>query len=402
VDQKQRLIKHNAQDPLGTNLEATYNPSLVHIISFGLLSILGIVGLFNSTPSSAQSFLKTQISQESNSQRINLLSADYGPEVPKAIGGSEDIWVNNRLALLSPQVGIMTGTDFPQGVEVDSSGVVSYIVQKGDTLSEIAEQFDVSVNTIKWENNIGRTLGVGKELAILPVTGIRHTIAKDDTFGGIAKRYGVEIKDITIYNNIDDTKLVIGEKIIVPNGIKKEVTATKTVQRSVSSSAALLLSSSNYYIRPTTGRTSSLFGPRNGSYHYGIDFAAPTGTPIVAAADGTVVRTSCGSGYGKCLKIQHDNGTQTLYAHTHQLFVGLGKHKVESGETRASIAVQYGIASKHVIGQISVGKIVTVGFPVKQGQKIAAVGSTGRSTGPHLHFEIIESNGRKRDTNFLR
>jgi len=363
VDQKQRLIKHNAQDPLGTNLEATYNPSLVHIISFGLLSILGIVGLFNSTPSSAQSFLKTQISQESNSQRINLLSADYGPEVPKAIGGSEDIWVNNRLALLSPQVGIMTGMDFPQGVEVDSSGVVSYIVQKGDTLSEIAEQFDVSVNTIKWENNIGRTLGVGKELAILPVTGIRHTITKGDTFGGIAKRYGVEIEDITIYNDIDDTKLIVGKKIIVPNGVKKAAIVTRTMQRS--SSSPLSSSLSDYYRRPTTGPTTSLFGPRNRSYHYGIDFGAPRGTPIVASAAGTVVRTSCGSGYGKCLKIQHDNGTQTLYAHASRLFV-------------------------------------TTGTNVAQGQKIASVGSTGRSTGPHLHFEIIESNGRKKNPNFLR
>jgi len=365
VNRKQRLIKHNAQDPLDTYSKATYHSSLIHIVSFGLLSVLGIVGLFNSTPSSAESFISAQVSQESNSQRINLLSADYGPEIPQAIGGPEDIVVNKRLALLSPQIGMIVGNNPSQVIDVDPSGVVTYVVQKGDTLSEIAEEFDVSVNTIKWENNLGRTLSVGKKLDILPVTGIRHTIAKGDTFASIAKKYDVEIEDITIFNNIDDTKLVIGEKIIVPNGIKKEVTATKTVQRSVSSSAALSLSSSNYYIRPTTGRTSSLFGPRNGSYHYGIDFAAQTGTPIVAAADGTVVRTSCGSGYGKCLKIQHDNGTQTLYAHANRLFV-------------------------------------TTGTKVTQGQKIASVGSTGRSTGPHLHFEIIESNGRKRNTNFLR
>ena len=82
-------------------------------------------------------------------------------------------------------------------------------------------------------------------------------------------------------------------------------------------------------------------------------------------AAGTVIKTSCGSGYGKCLVIQHGNGTQTLYAHASALYVN-------------------------------------VGTQVKQGQKIAAVGSTGRSTGNHLHFEIIEANGKKRNTNFFK
>jgi murein DD-endopeptidase MepM/ murein hydrolase activator NlpD len=351
-----RLIKPIAQDPSGDHT-ATYHQSIVHVISFGLLSLIGIVGLFNSTPSSAESFLKGKINDTTNSQTVSLLSPNYSLEIPQATGGPNDIIIHDRLALLSPQVGMITGYQALPNIEVDPFGIITYIVQKGDTLSEIAEKFDVSANTIRWENDLGKTLSEGKDLQILPVTGVRHTIAKGDTFAKIAKTYDVEAEDITVFNNIDDTKLLVGNKIIVPNGIKREAVAVTKSNTSSSSSLSILATLSSArgeYIRPTTGVLTSKMGPRNGSFHYGIDYGAPTGTPIVATAAGTVIKTSCGSGYGKCMIIQHANGTQSLYAHTSQLFV-------------------------------------TTGTKVKQGQRIAAVGSTGRSTGPHLHFEIRDS-----------
>lgn len=318
------------------------------------------MALFNSTPSSAESILRAQTTNKMNSQRAEILSPNYAVVIPKAIGGSNDIIVNNRLALLSPQVGMATGSRSIQKIEVDPAGIVSYVIQKGDTLSEIAEKFDVSVNTIRWENNLGKTLRVGKELRILPVTGVRHTIAKGDTFGKIAKKYDVEIEDITIFNNIDATKLQAGKKIIIPNGVKPKTTPSKSSVSSSSSKVTLakLASAKGDYITPTSGRITSKMGSRSGRYHYGIDYGAPTGTPIVATRSGKVIKTSCGSGYGKCLVIKHDNGTQSLYAHASRIFV-------------------------------------TVGTQVKQGQKVAAVGSTGRSTGPHLHFEIRNSASGK-------
>jgi murein DD-endopeptidase MepM/ murein hydrolase activator NlpD len=303
------------------------------------------------------------IQDNSNSQTMNILRPSYTVEIPQASGGPSDIVVNNKLAYLIPQVGMGTGIRALNRPQIDIDGIVGYIVQKGDTLSEIAETYDVSINTIKWENNIGNSIKPGQELRILPVTGIRHTIKEGDTFGKIAKTYNVDIEDITIYNDIDETGLSIGEKIIIPNGIRKAA-KQRTVRKTKGTSTA----SSNdksYYRRPTSGRVTSSFGPRKGSYHYGIDYGAPTGTPIVAAATGTVVRTTCGSGYGKCLIVQHSNGTQSLYAHASKLYV-------------------------------------SVGTQVKQGQKIAAVGSTGRSTGPHLHFEIKNSNGSKMNVNFLK
>ncbi|MFT6361068.1 MAG: murein DD-endopeptidase MepM/ murein hydrolase activator NlpD [Candidatus Paceibacteria bacterium] len=331
----------------------------------GGIFALGIIGLFSSSPSSA-SIITTPKGDTINSQRVALLSPNYGVEIPLAIGGPDDIHVNNRLALLSPQVGIVTGTTSIKNIEVDPDGIVVYVVQDGDTLSEIAESFDISSNTITWENKLGKTIRPGQELRILPVTGVRHTIAKGDTFGEIANRYDVEIEDITIFNDIDATKLIPGKKIIIPNGT---IAAQKKSTSSVTSSGGSKVSSSKvnngYYRRPTVGAVTSKFGPRKGRYHYGIDYGGRTGTPIVAAADGTVIKTSCGSGYGKCLVIQHGNGTQSLYAHASKIYIG-------------------------------------VGTQVKRGQKVAAIGSTGRSTGPHLHFEIIEYNGKKRNVNFLR
>lgn len=295
---------------------------------------------------------------------MDVLSPNYTVEIPQAIGGASDINVNNKLAYLVPQVGVTTGIRALNAPQVDHDGIVSYIVQKGDTLSQIAETYDVSINTIKWENNTGNSIKPGQELRILPVTGVRHSIKKGDTFGKIAKTYDVEIEDITVYNDLSETELPIGKKIIIPNGIKKTVvTSTRSVGKKSTVTASR--SDQSYYRRPTTGRVTSKFGPRSGRYHYGIDYGAPTGTPIIATANGTVVKTSCGSGYGKCLVLQHGNGTQSLYAHASKLYV-------------------------------------SVGTQVKQGQKIAAVGSTGRSTGPHLHFEIIKSNGSKMNVNFLR
>jgi len=118
------------------------------------------------------------------------------------------------------------------------------------------------------------------------------------------------------------------------------------------------------FIRPTSGRETSRFGPRRGGFHTGLDIAAPMGTPIFAAASGTVTRSGpSGTGFGIIVAIDHGNGVETLYAHN-------SRNVVEAGQT------------------------------VAQGQKIAEVGSTGNSTGPHLHFEI-RHNGRALNPNLF-
>lgn len=290
-----------------------------------------------------------------------LLVSTIGIEIQKSIGGPDAPYIED--GLLHPYAG--TSSTAVANVRQDKDGISYYTIQEGDTLSEVAELFTVTENTIIWENNIAKTVKVGQELRILPISGIRHTIGKGDTISKIAERYQVDQEDVSIYNGLSDGTLIVGKTIIVPNGVKpvekKEGKKTSIYsKKSVSSNKAGTnsLISGGYYVRPTSGPVTSPFGPRNGSYHYGIDYGAPIGTPIVAAASGKVAKTSCGSGYGVCLVVQHDNGTQTLYAHLNEMYVSSGE-KVSQGET------------------------------------IAALGNTGRSTGPHLHFEIINSNGQK-------
>jgi len=304
-------------------------------------------------PDSNSQSIRSQEKGGDNSQQMPLLAPSFAFEVPKAVGGPDAPYIEE--GMMHPYVGYTSSAT--SQVEQDEDGISYYIVQKGDTISEIAELFNVSSNTIAWENNLGSSIKIGQELRILPVTGIRHKVVKGDTIGSIARKYDVESEDITVYNSIDESRLVVGKEIVVPNGVKQAV-VVKASSSSKTYSTPTISVGSGYYIRPTGGTITSNFGPRSLGYHYGIDYGAPTGTPIVASASGTVIKTTCGSGYGNCLIIAHSNGTQTLYAHASVLYV-------------------------------------STGVQVKQGQKIAAVGSTGRSTGPHLHFEIIKSNGQK-------
>lgn len=348
-----RLIEHHSNKTI--DHQSYTKRSVQGVVLFSALSITALlIGSLQYTQAS-----EPTNSTQTNSQQMALLRSHIAVEIPQAIGGPDAPYIEE--AVLHPYVGLSSQVNV-SNVERDKNGISYYIVQEGDTLSEIAELFAVSVNTIKWENDLGNTITVGQELRILPITGIRHTIKKGDTISGIADTYNVEEEDITIFNGVNESQLVIGEKILVPNGVKQVARSTSQTSRSTSTPRQVATTrtsvSNGFFVRPTSGPVTSGFGPRWGSYHYGIDYGAPTGTPIVAAASGTVVKTTCGSGYGNCLVIQHGSGLQTLYAHASVLYVGAGTE-------------------------------------VKQGQKVAAVGSTGRSTGPHLHFEIIQSNGQK-------
>lgn len=260
-------------------------------------------------------------------------------------------------------------------IDVPSNDQIStYAVQSGDTISEIADRFDVSVNTIRWANNIPKNQGVkvGQQLVILPITGVRHKVLKGDTIASIAKKYKADIDDIESYNNLDNNEdLVAGATIIIPDG---EIPVTQTQIASIKAksggkstdaqykSALVKISKDNstdvgsgYYIRPveTNGgnirKTQGFHGPYNA-----MDIGAPVGTPIRAMAEGTVIlakATGFNGGYGGLTIIQHPNGTQTVYGHQSAISVEAGQY-------------------------------------VNQGQVIGKVGNTGHSTGPHLHFEI--------------
>lgn len=229
--------------------------------------------------------------------------------------------------------------------------ITTYEVQEGDTLSFIASDFGVSVNTIIWANNLRNADSIrpGMELKIPPVTGIVHSVKKGDTVDSIAKKYGVEPEKIISFNFLpQEGDLKIGQEIIVPGG--RLATPTISVASSTIKRFANLPNLGDYFMMPTLlGRNWGIIHGRNG-----VDVANSCGTPIYAAADGIVnLAKSSGwnGGFGKFVRIAHPNGTQTLYAHAS-------------------------------------GILVSVGSYVSRGQQIAIMGSTGRSTGCHLHFEV--------------
>lgn len=222
-----------------------------------------------------------------------------------------------------------------------------YVVREGDTLSDIAEMFEVSSQTIMWANDMtSKTVKPGQTLVILPVSGVRHTVQKGDTISTIAKKYKGSAEEIADFNHMElGDPLAIGTQIIIPDG---EITVSTSGSKSSGSSTSKP-TYNGYFVRPLAGgrKTQGIHG------FNGIDFGAPVGTPVYASASGKVIvarSSGWNGGYGAYVVIAHDNGTQTLYAHLSEVYV--------SGGT------------------------------VSQGETIGAVGNTGKSTGPHLHFEV--------------
>lgn len=240
-----------------------------------------------------------------------------------------------------------------------SDRISIYVVRPGDTLSEIAAMFGVSVNTILWANslNSARDVHPGDTLIILPVSGVEHTVKKGDTLQSLAKRYGADADEIALFNDLDaSAHLAVGSTLIIPGG---ELTAQAAPAKSGSATSGarnLLYGGGGsaipgYFLNPVPGGiiTQGLHGWN------GVDLGAPRGTPIYAAADGVVIISRGGGGwnggYGNYIVITHRNGSQTLYSHLKSTVASFGQS-------------------------------------VSQGQLIGYVGATGRVTGSHLHFEV--------------
>jgi LysM repeat protein len=241
------------------------------------------------------------------------------------------------------------GGDFEGDLEI-------YVVHAGDTVQIVADLFGVTPDTILSANNLtkGQKLTVGDVLLILPFSGVEHTVAKGETLQGLASKYKVDIDDILNANDLETgAKLVIGEKLMIPGGSMSATPSTKPKSgggsKFTGSSSVPL--TAGYFSNPVPGAIKSR-GVKPG--HKGVDLAAPTGTPIHAAASGTVIiaRPGWNGGFGTYVIMQHSNGTKTLYAHMSKLGT-------------------------------------TPGAQVSKGDTIGYVGNTGKSTGPHLHFEVM-------------
>jgi len=298
-----------------------------------------------------------------NSQTMSLLTAHRNTDPTITAGPVLAIVDNSAIESEASDSGAFAD----QGVS--GSGAISvYTVRDGDTLASIAKMFDVSVNTIRWANDISSdSVKPGTELVILPVSGVRHVVKLGDTLQSIAKKYNADLADVLSYNNISlDAKLSPGDVVIVPNGEVAGSASTPSTKKTGSAAykraanadafEPLLVNVSKYpsypgyYARPVAGgvKTQDLHG------YNAVDIGDPYGSTVMASASGKVIiakSSGYNGGYGSYIVISHSNGTQTLYAHLSRVNV-------------------------------------TVGQTVLQGQTIGAIGTTGWSTGPHLHFEI--------------
>jgi murein DD-endopeptidase MepM/ murein hydrolase activator NlpD len=289
------------------------------------------------------------IAESASSQTMAIFKPVVVDE-DEEIDSAEDSASSSALSATTGALRMSTeDIDFPT---TDTISV--YEVKKGDSIAMVAKLFGVSKNTIMWANDLkSEKLSPGDILVILPITGVKHAVKKGDTVASIAKKYKGDVDDIAKYNGIPtDAKLAIGDVVIVPEG-EVAVAPTKIVKKAGTSKVLDSYSNSTpsgFFVRPIAGgrRTQGIHG------HNGVDIAASIGTPIVAAAGGQVISAKSSGyngGYGKMVIISHAGNVQTVYGHLNSVNVSVGQ-------------------------------------TVSQGQTIGSVGNTGKSTGPHLHFEV--------------
>ncbi len=322
---------------------------------------------------------------DKNSQTMTLLQANVSsasifqdPKGNKLSSGagknnSQDSAINDtnlNLNIVSdnailPATGPLGVSDGKDSIDSSSGETSVYAVRKGDSISQIADMFNVSVNTILAANDMkkGDKLVEGDVLIILPISGLEHTVTKGQTLQSIAKLYKVDLNIIALYNGLtQDAKLAVGDKLMIPGADMADEGSDKPAPNLGSA----LVRDQNYYVlhpiadiigyfinpAPAGHKTQGLHGPG----HRGIDIGAPKGAPIYASASGivSIAHRGWSGGYGNMVIIEHTNGIKTLYAHMSKLATQTGDQVV-------------------------------------RGEVIGYVGSTGRSTGPHLHFEVFNA-----------
>lgn len=251
------------------------------------------------------------------------------------------------------------GTGIPKVNIPERLHVIVYTVKPGDTVSEIAQTYGVSNSTIISFNGISdvRFIRPGMRLEIPTINGILYRVRPGNTLDQIARSHKVNLKSLIDVNHLKNDSIFPNQELFLPGAQMNTYAYRKAI--------------GTLFIWPTRGVITSPFGMRRDpfsgtmEFHPGIDIANWIGTPIDAAADGTVTYVGYGRGYGKHIWINNGGGYATLYAH------------------------------------LSV-ELVSVGQWVHSGQEIAKMGDTGFATGPHLHFGIYKDGVPQNPLNYLQ
>src|SRR3989338_3469881 len=330
------------------------------------------------------------LNNDGNSWDTGVLGANSGPQFGADTDTQNEIQDIASIsaggsALLKPS--IPSGTVLPTESPTLSSGSttgartksVEYEVRSGDVLGTIATRFGLKVTTVLLANNLTTHSYIrpGDILKIPPADGAVYTVRRGDTVGKIARQFGVGQDEIIAFNKMskDGASISVGEDLFIPGAQISQSSQTRvaiavpnkivqTIRKIAAPPASVDTPAGSGYIWPTKDhRINQYYGLR----HTGVDIHGTTGNPNYAARAGTVIKSQCGwnGGYGCYVILSHGGGVTTLYGHNTKL-------------------------------------LVSVGDEVKQGQVIGLLGSTGRSTGPHLHFEIRVNNKRANPLQYIR
>lgn len=244
-----------------------------------------------------------------------------------------------------------------------------YVVEPGDTLSDIGQKFKISSDALRYVNNLSDTdyLKVGQEVVIPPVSGLIHKVASGDSLSSIAEKYDVASQAIADFNYILDTsKLAVGTELVIPGAKVPQPVVTyapyiPSVPLTPDGGAGI-----DFCVWPSTVRIISQYFTW---YHNGVDIATSwnLGMPsLFACTSGTVTRAGWDPwGLGLHVRIDHGNGYETVYGHMSRIDVGYGQR-------------------------------------VGRGQVIGLMGNTGRSTGPHVHFTVNYYGVPQNPLNYVR
>jgi murein DD-endopeptidase MepM/ murein hydrolase activator NlpD len=234
---------------------------------------------------------------------------------------------DNSLLALSPSVAVnfqVLGAVGGSGTSHDETGIEEYVVQQGDTVSSIAQHFNITTNTILWANDLTSKsiISPGKNLIILPTTGAMHIVRKGDTVSEVAEDYKVKKDEIIAFNSLPgEGEIFVGDILIIPEGIKP---AKRITYPTYTTSLA-----NSYFICPVP----SPWVITQGLHWYNaIDFSTgKCGSPVYAAAGGEIQRTGWDNRAGRYVRIMHPNGVVTFYGHLSKIAVSPGQ-KVSQGK----------------------------------------------------------------------
>ncbi|NCN03919.1 MAG: peptidoglycan DD-metalloendopeptidase family protein [Candidatus Pacebacteria bacterium] len=252
---------------------------------------------------------------------------------------------------------------------------ITHIVQEGETIEQIATRYGLESSTVLWENDLTLSSKIkpGDELVILPVDGVRHKVKRGETIYSIGKKYDLDDTQVQVivdypfneFLNDETFELATGQYLVIPGGVKPNTPVAAVRKQTYVSYTpdAGVVSGSGNFVWPASGGITQGYS----FYHKAFDIANRSGGPILAADSGTVMIAGWvdNSGYGNRVVIDHGNGYVTLYAH-------MSVTQVRPGQR------------------------------VNRGDVVGQMGSTGRSTGTHLHFEIRSGSGLLNPGNFLK